>query len=84
MTWLHGRFAGTAISDDGWMSGWLGSEAVVVRPSTREGLRFKASRDRASQLVAHGSTVAALSYAERGSMLRLYRLHVDHLRAAGR
>jgi Zn-dependent protease with chaperone function len=84
MTWLPGRFAGTAISDDGWMSGWLGSEAVAVRPSTREGLRLTEGRGRAAQLVAHGSTLAAISYGEHGSMLSLYRLHSDHLRAAGR
>ena len=84
MTWMPGRFAGTAMSEDGWISGWLGSEPVAVRPTTREGLRLTRSRFQASQVVAHGSTLATLSYSERGSVLRLYRLQSDHLRAAGR
>jgi Zn-dependent protease with chaperone function len=84
MTWVDGRFAGHAISEDGWMSGWLGSEPVAVRPSTREGLRLPRSRYQVSQVVAHGRTLAALSFSPRGSMLLLYRLHADHLRAGGR
>ena len=84
MAWLPGMFAGAAISDDGWMSGWLGSEPVAVRPSTREGLRLSRSRYHPGQVVAHGSTMATLSYAESGSTLRLYRLAPDHLRASGR
>ena len=66
------------------MSGWLGTEPVAVRPATREGLRLTRSRYQVSQLVAHGGTVAALSFSERGSMLLLARLHDDQLRAAGR
>ena len=84
MTWIPGRFAGNTMSEDGWMSGWLGSEPVAVRPATRDGLRLTRSRYQVSQVVAHGRTVAALSFSERGSMLLLYRLHADHLRAAGR
>jgi hypothetical protein len=84
MTWVAGRFAGIAISEDGWMSGWLGTEPVAVRPSTREGLRLPRSRYQVSQVVAHGGTLAALSFSERGSMLLLYRLQAGQLRAGGR
>ena len=73
VTVLPGRFIGTAVSADGWVSGWLGSDAVAIRPSTREGLRVgRPGTDRVSQLSVHNNMVATVSSAGQSTVIRLY------------
>jgi hypothetical protein len=82
--WLHGRFTGDSLSQDGWLSGWLGSEPVTIRATTFEGVRApRAPGHHVMQVVATGDIIATVSYTPSGSMVRLYRNGPRMLRAAG-
>jgi hypothetical protein len=70
---LPGRFVATTVSADGWLSGWLGSDAVALRPSTREGLRVSRSAgERVTHVAAHDDVVATVSSIGQTSTIRLY------------
>jgi Zn-dependent protease with chaperone function len=84
IAWLRGRFTGQYMSQDGWMSGWLGSEPVAIRAATLEGVRTRRAPGHVvTQVVATGGVIATISYGQNGSVLRFYRSGGGLLHAAG-
>jgi hypothetical protein len=75
VAWLDGQFTGSVMSATGWLSGWTRSQAVAVRPITREAIRMTSpGRERVTYLTASDHIFATLSHDESGSIVTVYAL----------
>jgi hypothetical protein len=64
---LHGE------GDRGWVAGWWNRAPVLVRAATREAVRIPArTGERLEQLAIGNAVIAAVSWNERQSTVRLY------------
>lgn len=84
VAWLDGQFTGTVMSPAGWLSGWSRSQAVAVRPITREAIRLTPAdgMERVTYVTVTDHTFTTLSYNENGSTVRVYTLPEEPFRIA--
>ena len=74
LAFVPGRLYVRSDAGNGWLTGWWNGNAVVVHPSTRQGLTIAASAGRVHQLTIAGDALGAVSHEEDESILSLYRL----------
>jgi hypothetical protein len=84
VAWMEGQFTGGVMSPAGWLSGWTRSQAVALRPITREAIRLTPARgtERVTYLTATDRTFTTLSYHQNGSTVRVYAVDDDTRRAS--
>jgi hypothetical protein len=75
IAWTWGRFMPYGTVAHGFISGWLDSSPVVLRPATREMMRADPNRGVATQLSATDGWIATVSFDGTASRVRMFRLN---------